>query len=196
MNAVKSFLIFSGFVLVSSSIVSVTEARDPFHVLMSRNFVGGKVPDLFDIGLYLGAIKESGPSGPGEGHGFANGQTLGGIKNSGPSPGAGHKLTNSFDFGGIKDSGPSNGGEGHEFTDSRTLGGIKNSGPSPGEGHSSTLGGIKNLGSGIGNRLTVLGGIKDSGPSPGVGNKFTDSRSRSRTHGATMDSGPSPGVGN
>ncbi|KAK8556751.1 hypothetical protein V6N13_064759 [Hibiscus sabdariffa] len=193
MNAVKSSLIFSAFVLVSSSIVSVAEARDPFNVLMSPNLVGRKVPDFFDINLYLGAIKGSGPSAPGEGHSFVNG----GIKNSGPSPGAGHKLTDSFDLGGIKNSGPSNGGEGHKFRDSRTLGGIKNSGPSPGEGHSSTLGGIKNSGSNQDNRLTVsinLGGIKDSGPSPGVGNKFTDSRTR--THGAIKDSGPSPGVGN
>ncbi|KAE8700061.1 putative UDP-glucosyl transferase 84B2 [Hibiscus syriacus] len=114
---------------------------------MSRNFAGRKVPDFFDIGLYLGAIKGSGPSGPGEGHGFVDGRTLGGIKNSGPSPG----------------------GEGHKFTDSQTLGGIKNSGPSPGEGHSSTLGGIKNSGSSLGNGVTVsinLGSIKDSGPSP------------------------------
>ncbi|KAE8662855.1 putative UDP-glucosyl transferase 84B2 [Hibiscus syriacus] len=187
MNTVNSFLIVSALVLVS---ISVTECRDPFNVLMSPNLVGGKVPTLFDVGLYIGAIKGSGPSGPGEGHK----QTLGGIKNSGPNPGVGHKLTNAFELGGIKNSGPSNGGEGHEFHDSRTLGGIKNSGQSPGEGHSSILGGIKNSGS---NRVTVsinLGGIKDSGPSPGVGNKFTDSRTR--THGDIKDSGPSPGVGN
>ncbi|TYI60524.1 hypothetical protein E1A91_D10G110700v1 [Gossypium mustelinum] len=140
MNAVKCFLSFSSFVLVLSSIVVVTEARDPLNVLMSRKFGGGKLPDLFDIGLYLGAIKGSGPSAPGEGHRFVNGRTLGGIKTSGPSPGVGHKLTDSLGLGGIKDSGPSGGGEGHKFTDTRTLGGIKNSGPSPGEGHSSTLG--------------------------------------------------------
>ncbi|KAE8718516.1 putative UDP-glucosyl transferase 84B2 [Hibiscus syriacus] len=145
MNAVKSFLIVSDVVLVS---ISVTECRDPFNVLMSPNFICGKVPTLFDVGLYLGAIKESGPSGPGDqGHK----QILGGIKNSGPNPGVGRN---------------------------RTLGGIKNSGPSPGEGHSSIFGGVKNSGSNRLTVSINLGGINDFGPSPGVGNKFTDSRTR------------------
>ncbi|KAK4368419.1 hypothetical protein RND71_012211 [Anisodus tanguticus] len=40
--------------------------------------------------LTLGSIKD-GPS-PGVGHKFTNSQTLGGIKDSGPSPGQGHKV--------------------------------------------------------------------------------------------------------
>ncbi|CAN4092819.1 unnamed protein product [Withania somnifera] len=40
--------------------------------------------------LTLGGIKD-GPS-PGVGHKFTNSQTLGGIKDSGPSPGEGHKV--------------------------------------------------------------------------------------------------------
>ncbi|KAK3415998.1 hypothetical protein EUGRSUZ_H01291, partial [Eucalyptus grandis] len=55
-------------------------------------------------------------------------------EDSGPSPGEGHKFTNSETLGRIKGSGPSP-GEGHKFTNSETLGGIKDSGPSPGEGH-------------------------------------------------------------
>nr|DAD21421.1 TPA_asm: hypothetical protein HUJ06_022884 [Nelumbo nucifera] len=56
----------------------------------------------------LGNIKDSGPS-PGAGHSFTNSQTLGGIKNSGPSPGAGHGFSNDQTLAGIKDSGPRRG---------------------------------------------------------------------------------------
>lgn len=83
--------------------------------------------------LSLNAVK-AGPS-PGAGHKFTDAKTLGGIKDSGPSPsGDGHKFTNAKTLGGIKNSGPSP-GEGNKFTNAYTHGGVKKSGPSPGDGH-------------------------------------------------------------
>ncbi|KAK4352131.1 hypothetical protein RND71_027649 [Anisodus tanguticus] len=41
-------------------------------------------------GLYTEAIKTGGPSSRGEGHRSIDALTLGGIKNSGPSPGMNH----------------------------------------------------------------------------------------------------------
>ncbi|KAM3237404.1 hypothetical protein P3S67_011827 [Capsicum chacoense] len=41
-------------------------------------------------GLYFEAIKTGGPSSRGEGHKYKDASTLGGIKNSGPSPGMNH----------------------------------------------------------------------------------------------------------
>ncbi|MCD9645956.1 hypothetical protein HAX54_035395, partial [Datura stramonium] len=42
-------------------------------------------------GLYFEAIKtEGGPSSRGEGHKYKYASTLGGVKNSGPSPGMNH----------------------------------------------------------------------------------------------------------
>ncbi|KAK2657554.1 hypothetical protein Ddye_010606 [Dipteronia dyeriana] len=100
------------FILLLNSIFVIdrTEAR-PFNIIMVpktnvRCNEGGL--DGFFGGLSLGAIKQSGPS-PGEGHKFTD--SLGGIKESGPSPGEGHKFTDSL--GGIKESGPSHGGSGH-----------------------------------------------------------------------------------
>ncbi|CAA2964772.1 precursor of CEP16-like [Olea europaea subsp. europaea] len=83
--------------------------------------------------LSLNAVK-AGPS-PGAGHKFTDAKTLGGIKDSGPSPpGDGHKFTNAKTLGGIKNSGPSP-GEGNKFTNAYTHGVVKKSGPSPGDGH-------------------------------------------------------------
>ncbi|KAH7566642.1 hypothetical protein ACOSP7_023224 [Xanthoceras sorbifolium] len=121
-------LLFILLLLINSTFIIETEAR-PFNIMVPQiNFPSNEELDGFFSGLSLGAMKQSGPS-PGEGHKFTD--SLGGIKESGPSPGEGHKFTDSL--GGIKESGPSP-GEGHKFTDS--LGGIKESGPSPrGEGH-------------------------------------------------------------
>ncbi|KAK3416487.1 hypothetical protein EUGRSUZ_H02243 [Eucalyptus grandis] len=119
-----------------SAVFVANEAR-PFNVMGTKAPVGVACGGFLD-GLSLGAIKQARPS-PGEGHKFTNSRTLGGIKDSGPSPGEGHKFTNSRTLGGIKDSGPSP-GEGHKFTNSETLGGIKDSGPSPGEGHGHVTG--------------------------------------------------------
>lgn len=47
----------------------------------------------FASDLALRAVKTSGPSPRGKGHGFPNGYALGGIKESGPSPGEGHAET-------------------------------------------------------------------------------------------------------
>lgn len=40
--------------------------------------------------LYFEAIKTGGPSSRGEGHKYVDASTLGGVKNSGPSPGMNH----------------------------------------------------------------------------------------------------------
>ncbi|KAG5102690.1 hypothetical protein JHK84_047659 [Glycine max] len=80
-----------------------SEARPLSIIETEKSVTGGEVVDFFDW-LSLGAMKDSGPS-----------------------PGVGHKFTNSETLGGIKDSGPSSGGPGHQFTNSQTLGGIKNS---------------------------------------------------------------------
>lgn len=111
-----------------------SEARPLSIIETEKSVTGGEVVDFFDW-LSLGAMKDSGPS-PGVGHKFTNSETLGGIKDSGPSSGGpGHQFTNSQTLGGIKNSGPSPGGEGHKFTNSETLGEMKDSGPSPGQGH-------------------------------------------------------------
>nr|AFK41668.1 unknown [Lotus japonicus] len=78
----------------------VLEDRPLSVVERGNSAAGGEVEDFFDwLSVGLGAIKQSGPS-----------------------PGVGHKFTNSDTLGGIKDSGPSSGGKGHEFTNSYTLG--------------------------------------------------------------------------
>ncbi|KAK6793566.1 hypothetical protein RDI58_007019 [Solanum bulbocastanum] len=72
--------------LVTSNNFWASEAR-PLNILKIHG------PDnmaTFDW-LMLGGIKD-GPS-PGVGHKFTNSQTLGGIK-AGPSPGEGHKVVN------------------------------------------------------------------------------------------------------
>ncbi|KAK7386399.1 hypothetical protein VNO78_26608 [Psophocarpus tetragonolobus] len=120
--------------LVNSAFFMGLEARPLSIIETGKSATGGDVVDFFDW-LSLGSRKDSGPS-PGVGHKFTNSATLGGIKDSGPSAGGeGHKFTNSMTLGGIKNSGPSPGGEGHKFTNSETLGEIKDSGPSPGQGH-------------------------------------------------------------
>ncbi|KAF1874182.1 hypothetical protein Lal_00041629 [Lupinus albus] len=96
-----------------NSLFIVSEAR-PLSIIDARNSATREEVVQFFDWLSLRAMKQSGPS-PGEGHKFTNTNTLG--------------------LGGIKNSGPSSGGEGHKFTNSETLGGIKDSGPSPGLGH-------------------------------------------------------------
>ncbi|KAL8487503.1 hypothetical protein ACS0TY_023532 [Phlomoides rotata] len=69
--------------LLSSSLfffVPINEARPMRASMIEREIV--KVLD----DLYVEGIKTGGPSHAGDGHSF----TLGGIKNSGPSPGAGN----------------------------------------------------------------------------------------------------------
>ncbi|KAJ1421174.1 hypothetical protein SESBI_13894 [Sesbania bispinosa] len=120
--------------MLMNSVLMVLGGRPLGIIEAGNSATGGEVADFFDW-LSLGEMKQSGPS-PGEGHKFTNSETLGGIKDSGPSgPGVGHKFTNTETLGGIKESGPSPGGQGHQFTTSETLGGIKDSGPSPGQGH-------------------------------------------------------------
>jgi hypothetical protein len=73
--------------LLLSSVFIASEAR-PFNVMEPRSStaLGG----FFD-GLSLGGIKQSGPSPPGPGHQFANHEsTLGRIKDGPSPPGEGH----------------------------------------------------------------------------------------------------------
>ncbi|XP_019434683.1 PREDICTED: uncharacterized protein LOC109341273 [Lupinus angustifolius] len=99
--------------ILLNSLLMALESR-PLSIIDARNSATKEeVVEIFDW-LSVGAMKQSGPS-PGEGHKFTNTNTLG--------------------LGGIKNSGPSSGGEGHKFTNSETLGGIKDSGPSPGQGN-------------------------------------------------------------
>ncbi|TMW83088.1 hypothetical protein EJD97_002992 [Solanum chilense] len=63
-------------VLLSSSLFINIEAR-PLNVVNVD-------------GLYFEAIKTGGPSSRGEGHKYRDVSTLGGVKNSGPSPGMNH----------------------------------------------------------------------------------------------------------
>ncbi|KAK4348856.1 hypothetical protein RND71_031611 [Anisodus tanguticus] len=65
-------------ILFSSSLFLNIEAR-PLSTIE-------KVVD----GLYIEAVKTGGPSSRGEGHNYIDASTLGGIKNSGPSPGMNH----------------------------------------------------------------------------------------------------------
>lgn len=75
-------------ILVLNSFAAI-RAR-PFDVLKNpRDDADQGIGGFFDV-LYLGGMKQSGPS-PGDGHKFTNAATLGGIKDSGPSPGNGHK---------------------------------------------------------------------------------------------------------
>lgn len=73
-------------VLLNSIFVAI-EAR-PLNILKSSNTPASASIEGFIEGFYLGGIKD-GPS-PGQGHKFTNSQTLGGTKDSGPSPGEGH----------------------------------------------------------------------------------------------------------
>ncbi|KAK3221653.1 hypothetical protein Dsin_008678 [Dipteronia sinensis] len=82
-------LFFIILLLNSIFVIDRTQAR-PFNIMAPQINVrcneGGL--DGFFGGLSLGAIKQSGPS-PGEGHKVTD--SLGGIKESGPSPrGSGH----------------------------------------------------------------------------------------------------------
>lgn len=131
----KTLSLFLLFLLVDSTLVAI-EAR-PLNIIKWGSDGNRGIGKGFFDGLTLGAIKQSGPS-PGEGHKYTDSHTLGGIK-AGPSPGQGHKYTEAQTLGGIKNSGPSP-GQGHKYTNAQTLGGIKQSGPSPGGGHSVVTG--------------------------------------------------------
>lgn len=99
--------------LMNSKICEVVESR-PLDGKRWERDATRTIGGFFD-GLSLGSIKQSGPS-PGEGHKFTQTQTLGGIKDSGPSPGVGHSFTNARTFGGgIKDSHPSPSDQGHNY---------------------------------------------------------------------------------
>lgn len=76
-----------GFYLVVLSLILILTPTQarPFNVMKTTH-------SLDELVLTLGGIKDSGPS-PGTGNHFTNRQsTLGGIKDSGPSPGQGNKF--------------------------------------------------------------------------------------------------------
>nr|DAD41376.1 TPA_asm: hypothetical protein HUJ06_015699 [Nelumbo nucifera] len=100
------FLLLSA--MLSSTCFLATDAR-PFHILRSGS--GSTFEGHFTNGLYLMAVKNSGPSPGGGGHKFENAQPqtlLGRIKDS--SPRANSFITNAKTLGGIKVSGPSSPG--------------------------------------------------------------------------------------
>uniref|UniRef100_M1B716 ABC transporter family protein n=1 Tax=Solanum tuberosum TaxID=4113 RepID=M1B716_SOLTU len=78
--------------LVASINLFFSEAR-PLNILKIHDFGSDSGSDSSEKGTFdwlsLSGIKD-GPS-PGVGHKFTNSQTLGGIK-AGPSPGVGHKI--------------------------------------------------------------------------------------------------------
>ncbi|CAN4093585.1 unnamed protein product [Withania somnifera] len=82
---------FFDFILTLLLVTSISfvayEAR-PLNILKIHGSCCGE-KGTFDW-LIFGDTKD-GPS-PGGGHKFTNSQTLGGIKDSGPSPGVGHKV--------------------------------------------------------------------------------------------------------
>ncbi|XP_059284503.1 PAMP-induced secreted peptide 2-like [Lycium ferocissimum] len=86
------FLNFVLLLLLITSINFLTCEARPLNILKINDSGSGNVA-TFDW-LTLGFIKDE-PS-PDVGHKFTNRvQTLGGIKDSGPSPGAGHKVVTS-----------------------------------------------------------------------------------------------------
>ncbi|KAG5535567.1 hypothetical protein RHGRI_023363 [Rhododendron griersonianum] len=73
------------FLVLSLSLILSPTQARPFNVMKGTHNLEGLM-------LSLGGIKDSGPS-PGAGHHFTNSHsTLGGIKDSGPSPGQGNKF--------------------------------------------------------------------------------------------------------
>ncbi|CAN6539846.1 unnamed protein product [Malus baccata var. baccata] len=72
--------------LVVSSLVScMLEARP-----LKLGNIDKEMESVFD-GLYIGTMKNEGPSDAGKGHAFTESETLGGIKDSVPGPsGPGH----------------------------------------------------------------------------------------------------------
>ncbi|KAK9097305.1 hypothetical protein Sjap_022802 [Stephania japonica] len=154
------------FVLSISSINFLAIETRPLNILSTLRAVN-KLDVKFTNVAPVGGINEgSAPSNggeqqrsmvrspsPGDGrHRLTIGQTLGGIKDSGPSPGGGNGLgkgsspTMAMNFGGMKDSGPAPGGGHHHFQNGSasnegkvlgpsTRGVIEDSGPSPGGGH-------------------------------------------------------------
>ncbi|KAK9286595.1 hypothetical protein L1049_014995 [Liquidambar formosana] len=144
------FILLALLLLVSpflGSMLSATEARPLEH--SSLGYSNNRETKNFFDGLFIGAVKESGPSPGGGGHRVKNLQTFGGIKDSGPGPARplehsslgysnNRETKNFFDglfIGAVKESGPSPGGGGHIVKNLQTFGRIKDSGPGPGEGH-------------------------------------------------------------
>ncbi|KAI4330260.1 hypothetical protein MLD38_028560 [Melastoma candidum] len=71
----------------------------------------GSSDGFFNV-LLLGAMKQSGPS-PGEGHKFTDSEAMDHIADKGPSTGTAHGFASSGEMAHVMDSGPSSGGGGH-----------------------------------------------------------------------------------
>ncbi|OVA02050.1 hypothetical protein BVC80_8963g19 [Macleaya cordata] len=138
---VHSFPISHLLLLLSSTFIFGTLEARPLDVLNPAGITEGFVDGL---PLGSGTIKNSAAGGGSDNNNnnkklfmmnIAHHQTLGGIKNSGPSPGIGHKSKKLKISGKLnyRVAGPSP-GEGHKYTNAKTLGGNKVSGPSPGGG--------------------------------------------------------------
>lgn len=88
-RSLKFFTIFIAIYFFLSSLFFFNIEARPLN--SCENQVMENAIDVkFVEGLYAEAIKTGGPSSRGEGHRSLDALTLGGIKNSGPSPGMNH----------------------------------------------------------------------------------------------------------
>ncbi|KAI4326055.1 hypothetical protein MLD38_031407 [Melastoma candidum] len=90
---------------------SAIETR-PLNGLNTKDIAAGDLSDGFFDGLLLGAMKQSGPS-PGKGHKFTDSEAMDHMVDDGSSTGAAHGFTGSGNVAHVMDSGPSSGGGGH-----------------------------------------------------------------------------------
>ncbi|KAM7510426.1 hypothetical protein LguiB_009301 [Lonicera macranthoides] len=88
MSGGQKSLTFFILVILLNSFLFAAKAR-PLNIMKSPSSAELRVEEFFDR-YALGAVKD-GPS-PGQGHKFTDTQTLGGNKSSGPSPGEGNKF--------------------------------------------------------------------------------------------------------
>ncbi|KAK1268503.1 hypothetical protein QJS04_geneDACA006286 [Acorus gramineus] len=95
--------------LLLSSFSAFTAGARPLLVVEEGK---GGVKDFIDD-LFLWGVKIPGPNPGGQGHAATTMDTMGGVKDSGPSPGQGHGATTMDTMGVVQDSGPSP-GQGHK----------------------------------------------------------------------------------
>ncbi|KAI4326054.1 hypothetical protein MLD38_031408 [Melastoma candidum] len=107
---ITSFLflfIFVGACMIEARPLNVVNRSKCITTAVDIGFSEG----FFD-GLLLGAIKQSGPS-PGDGHKFTDSDATRHAKDEGVRTGARHGFTSSGNMAHVMDSGPSDGGAGH-----------------------------------------------------------------------------------
>lgn len=90
-RGLKSFAVLILINLLFSSLIFLNSEARPLNVVLSATDQSAENPiEKVWEGLYAEAIKTGGPSPRGEGHKYIDASTLGGVKNSGPSPGMNH----------------------------------------------------------------------------------------------------------